>query len=112
MKYCDIHDTEMTQRTSKTKLDENGEPKSYWAHELGDGSLCFGNPPKKNGAWQRPDKPAFTPKAEEKVDWDAINRGKVKHGLVVAVLQKEGLKVFSDVEKQIIEDLADYIMAN
>jgi hypothetical protein len=98
-----------------THYTKNG--KEWDAHQLEDGTWCNAKPKAEAAAsqhtsWVRPDKVA--PK-EEKVDWDAVNRGKVKHGLVVAVIEKEGLTPFVQDEiatKQIIEDLADYIMAN
>lgn len=48
MNYCKIHSTQMQQEFSKIKLDNNGQPKPYFAHWV-EGKRCFG----------RPEKPAF-----------------------------------------------------
>jgi len=38
---CSVHGAQMTNGTSKTKLDEFGKPKSYWYHREGS-QMCFG----------------------------------------------------------------------
>ncbi len=46
---CTIHDNAiMTERTSKTKFDADGNPKTYFAHSGPDGKLCFGESIKKS----------------------------------------------------------------
>lgn len=47
MSNCQIHNVQMTLRESKTKLDDEGNPKTYFAHPTVDGKLCFGE--KKTG---------------------------------------------------------------
>lgn len=76
---CTIHDNAlMTERTSKTKFDNNGNPKTYFAHNAPDGKLCFGESIKKsqnnNRAYTAPAKPESQPVEEVKVDWDAKDR--------------------------------------
>ena len=48
--FCNIHQVSMEQRLSKTKFDDNGQPKAYFAH-MNDGKMCFGRPekPSANG---------------------------------------------------------------
>ena len=40
--FCTIHQAELTERTSKDKFDDEGNPKTYWAHIKPEGGLCFG----------------------------------------------------------------------
>jgi len=44
--FCTPHNAQLFQNTSKTKLDDNGQPKVYWGH-MADGKMCFGD--KTNG---------------------------------------------------------------
>ena len=39
---CEIHKTKMFKGTSKTKVDEFGQPKTYWYHRNTEGKMCFG----------------------------------------------------------------------
>lgn len=38
---CTIHNIEMDEKTSKTKFNEDGTPKTYFAH-IANGEMCFG----------------------------------------------------------------------
>lgn len=49
MNYCNIHKSQMEQRFSKTKLDDNGQPKPYFAHMF-EGNMCFGRPERQTKA--------------------------------------------------------------
>jgi hypothetical protein len=40
--YCTVHSVEMSEMTSKTKFDDMGNPKTFFAHRLETGGLCFG----------------------------------------------------------------------
>jgi len=41
-KYCVAHKAKMTERVSKNKVDEMGNPKHYWSHVGPDDQMCFG----------------------------------------------------------------------
>lgn len=45
-------------------------------------------------------------------DYDAENRGKVRHGLVVAMIEHQGLKPLSPEDKAILNELTDFIMGS
>lgn len=40
--FCNVHQIQMEERTSRTKKDANGHFKRYWAHGVGV-EICFGN---------------------------------------------------------------------
>lgn len=40
---CTLHNEPMIERESKNKVNDDGSPKTYWAHTA-DGQLCFGEP--------------------------------------------------------------------
>lgn len=46
----------------------------------------------------------------KEVDWEAISRGKVRHGVVTALIQKEGLIELTDDIVNKLENFVDYIM--
>ena len=41
-KRCEGHNVWMEERHSKTKVDEDGQPKSYFGHSISPGKMCFG----------------------------------------------------------------------
>ena len=41
-KRCEGHNVWMEERHSKTKVDEDGQPKSYFGHSMSPGKMCFG----------------------------------------------------------------------
>lgn len=105
--FCNIHNQPMTERESKTKFDEMGQPKVYFAHEDAQGKLCFGKP---MGHTQSNSTPPETPapRKEADADWDAIARGKVRCQVAVAFIDKgEGL---SEITISNMNDWVDWIM--
>lgn len=46
--FCTEHNSPLLQMTSKTKTDDNGNPKTFWAHH-GPQGFCFGDGKKSNG---------------------------------------------------------------
>jgi len=47
---------------------------------------------------------------DESPDWDAIARGKVRHGVAVAVIQQQGLVKIDKDMKELMSEWADWIM--
>lgn len=106
---CTLHNQPMTERTSKTKFADDGTPKTYWAHNLADNSLCFGESQGKASRNGRGYNPApAAPKAEEP-DWDGIARGKTRCAIFTAVVGKDGLEA-ALASKAHIELAVSYIM--
>lgn len=73
--------------------------------------MCF--PPK--GTALKPETPVKT--ANDIVreplpqrDFEAENRGKVRHGIVVAMIEHDGLKQIDPNMKMVIDELVEYIM--
>jgi hypothetical protein len=94
--FCPIHSVEMTQRESKTKFEQDGSPKTYFAHNLEKG-LCFGKPPRDgqeaNSTVTRTTNPRSEAGVEyNRVDREEVARGKTRCAVFCAVVEKEGLE--------------------
>jgi len=70
---CTIHDVPMSEMTSKIKFNEDGSPKTYFAHRT-DNGLCFGESIRKNQQRTAPIPQTREPVEDTKADWDAKDR--------------------------------------
>lgn len=129
---CPVHNFEfhlIPAGFSKTKKLPNGNPKPYDAFWACPERGCTQKPVSEaknqvldemqsdrqsmsgnafNDSLGTPEAPV-TPQKEEKVDWDAIALGKVRHGVVVAVIEHGGLEALKG-QLSKINRVVDFIM--
>lgn len=101
--FCKLHQVSLIEMVSKTKLDDEGQPKHYFAHRTKDG-LCFG---RDDG--EEADGLPITPEPESSAEQDQETLGKIRHGLVCAFVEKNGLVPLTGGDKAIISQLVDFI---
>ena len=87
-KRCEGHNVWMEERHSKTKVDEDGQPKSYFGHSVSLGKMCFGIKEEKEVLMTTDPEASM---AEFTKDLDAEN----KH---------ETLNTLDDIAKKEVED--------
>ena len=99
-KICPIHKTNMRQWTKNNR--------SWYSHIIeGTEQWCNGGDPKEplDKALGATEKAKTLPD----VDWEAISKGKVRHGVVVAVIENGGLEALKGQISK-INKIVDYIM--
>src|SRR3990167_1845099 len=82
---CTIHDIQMEEKTSKTKFNQDGTAKTYFAH-VTNGNLCFGESIKKSQNNDRPyTQPATVKKHDSMLMCNAMNNAclLVANGIIV-----------------------------
>lgn len=93
----------------------------YWVTEDGPVSPRGANPPSRStpvttpptpssdefGGWPggEPSKPEYKER-----DYDAENRGKIRHGIVCARVERDGLVPLDKIEADIINELTEFVM--
>ena len=100
---CTIHNEPLTQRESKTKFEVDGSPKTYMAHNLPDGKLCFGKV-------EQPRVQQTPIVTEDKPDWDKIAEGKIRSLFIQAHITKNGIVRLNEAELLVMDELVGLAM--
>ncbi len=109
--FCEIHDIEYT------KHEKDG--KSWYSHKLSTGKWCNEGKTEEKPT-QAPAIPVKQTETREPVpqdlpykprDFDAENRGKVRHGIIVARTENIGVVPLLPDEAEVINTLVEFVMS-
>lgn len=93
--FCNLHQIEFHH------FEKNG--KDWWAHKNADGSYCN----YKEGEQRRAE---MIREPVKQPDWEAIAEGKVRHGVIVAAIEHDGLLTLTEDMVAKAERYVRYIM--